>query len=87
MLGAADLIDWVDEGDLERAAVRVLPVVGQFMSNPGLMPTILGNDLSGRLRAFIEGRNLTVEALRNPSLRFDSCQRSSLRRKRRHPVG
>ena len=29
------------------------------------MRTILGNDLSGRLRGFIEGRDLTVEALRN----------------------
>ena len=65
MLGAVDLIDWADEGDLERAAVRILPVVGQFMSNPGLMRIILGNDLSGRLRAFIEGRDLTVERLRN----------------------
>jgi chromosome partitioning protein len=65
MLGAVDLIDWADEGDLERAAVRILPVVGQFMSNPGLMRIILGNDLSGRLRAFIEGRDLTVETLRN----------------------
>jgi chromosome partitioning protein len=65
MLGAVDLIDWADEGDLARAAVRILPVVGQFMSNPGLMRIILGNDLSGRLRAFIEGRDLTVETLRN----------------------
>jgi chromosome partitioning protein len=65
MLGAVDLVDWADERDLERAAVRILPVVGQFMSNPGLMRTILGNDLSGRLRGFIEGRDLTVEALRN----------------------
>ena len=24
MLGAVDLIDWADEGDLERAAVRIL---------------------------------------------------------------
>ena len=65
MLGAVDLIDWADEGDLERAAVRILPVVGQFISNPGLMRIILGNDLSGRLRAFIEGRDFTVETLRN----------------------
>jgi cellulose biosynthesis protein BcsQ len=65
MLGAVDLIDWVDKGDLERAAVRILPVVGQFMSNPGFVRKILGNDLSERLRAFIEGRNLTVETLRN----------------------
>ena len=65
VLGGVDLVDWADEGDLERAAVRILPVVGQFMTDPGLMRTILGNDLSGRLRAFIEGRNLTVEALRN----------------------
>src|SRR3984957_5526588 len=35
------------------------------MSNPGFMRKILGNDLSGRLRAFIEARDLTVEALRN----------------------
>jgi chromosome partitioning protein len=65
MLGAVDLVDWADEGDLERAAVRILPVVGQFTSNPGLMRIILGNDLSRRLRAFIEGRDLTVETLRN----------------------
>jgi chromosome partitioning protein len=65
MLGAVDLIDWADKGDLERAAVRILPVVGQFMSNPGLMRIILGNDLSGRLRAFIEGCDFTVETLRN----------------------
>ena len=65
MLGAVDLVDWADEGDLERAAVRILPVVGQFVSNPGLMRIILGDDLSGRLRAFIEGRDLTVETLRN----------------------
>ena len=64
MLGGVDLIDWIDEGDLERAAIRILPVVGQFMSNPGLTRTILGKDLSGRLRAFIGGRDLTVEALR-----------------------
>src|ERR1700722_10019490 len=69
MLGAVDLVDWADEGDLERAAVRILPVVGQFVSNPGLVRIILGNDLSGRLRAFIEGRDLTVETLRK--LRFD----------------
>jgi hypothetical protein len=86
MLGAVDLIDWADEGDLERAAVRILPIVSQFMSNPGLMRKILGNDLSGRLRAFIEGHNLTVETLRNLHS-FDSCQRSYLCRKRRHPVG
>jgi chromosome partitioning protein len=65
MLGAVDLIDWVDEGDLERAAIRILPVVGQFISNPGRMRICLCNDLSGRLRAFLEGRDLTVEALRN----------------------
>ena len=35
------------------------------MSNPGLMRIILGNDLSGRLRAFIEGRDLTVVTLRD----------------------
>ncbi len=65
MLGAVDLIDWADEGDLERTAVRILPVVGKFISNPGLMRRILGSALSGRLRAFIEGQNLTVETLRN----------------------
>ena len=64
MLGAVDLIDWADEGDLERAAVRILPVVGQFISNPGLTRIILGDDLSERLRAFVEGRDLTVETLR-----------------------
>jgi chromosome partitioning protein len=64
VLGGVDLVDWADEGDLERAAVRILPVVGQFISNPSLMRIILGNDLSGRLRAFIEGRDLTVETLR-----------------------
>ena len=41
MLGAVDLIDWVDKGDLERAAVRILPVVGQFMSNPGFVRKFL----------------------------------------------
>ena len=65
MLGAVDLIDWANEGDLERAAVRLLPVVGQFISNPGLTRIILGDDLSERLRAFVEGRDLTVETLRN----------------------
>jgi hypothetical protein len=65
MLGAVDLIDWADEGDLERAAVRILPVVGQFVSNPGLTRIILGDDLSERLRAFLEGRDLAVEMLRN----------------------
>ena len=64
MLGAVDLIDWADEGDLERAAVRILPVVGQFISNPGLTRVILGDDLSELLRAFVEGRDLTVETLR-----------------------
>jgi chromosome partitioning protein len=65
MLGAVDLIDWADEGDLERAALRILPVVGQFMSDPGLMRIILGNNLSGRLRAFIKGRELSAETLRH----------------------
>ena len=64
MLGAVDLIDWADEGDLERAAVRILPVVGQFMSNPGPMRIILGNDIAGRLRGFIKGRDFDVAALR-----------------------
>jgi chromosome partitioning protein len=64
MLGAVDLIDWIDEGDLERAAVRILPVVGQFVSNPGLMRIILGDELSERLCAFVEGRDLAVETLR-----------------------
>jgi chromosome partitioning protein len=64
MLGTVDLINWTDEGDLERAAIRILPVVGQFKSNPGLMRIILGDDLSARLRAFIEGRDLTVATLR-----------------------
>jgi chromosome partitioning protein len=64
MLGAADLNDWTDEGDLERAAIRILPIVGRFITNPDPVREILGNDLSGRLRAFLEGRDLTVETLR-----------------------
>ena len=87
MLGGVDLIGWTDEGDLERAEIRILPVVGRFMSNPGLMRTILGKDLSGRLRAFIGGRDLTVEILRKLRSDLNSRQRSSLRRKCRHPVG
>jgi hypothetical protein len=67
MLGAADLNGWTDEGDLERAAIRILPVVGRFITNPDPVREILGNDLSGRLRAFLEGRDLTVETLRKLS--------------------
>lgn len=64
MLGGVDLIDWVDEADLLRAEIRLLPVVERFASDPGLMRLILGNDLSGRIRAFKRGRDLSVEALR-----------------------
>ncbi|MGO9702115.1 MAG: hypothetical protein ACLPX7_22960 [Xanthobacteraceae bacterium] len=63
MLGGVDLIDWADEADLLRAEIRLLPVVERFASNPGLMRLILGNELSGRLRAFTKGRDLSVEAL------------------------
>jgi hypothetical protein len=64
MLGGVDLIDWVDEADLLRAEMRLLPIVERFRSDPGLMRLILGNDLSGRLRAFTKGRDLSVDALR-----------------------
>jgi hypothetical protein len=64
MLGAADLTDWAGEDDLVRAQIRLLPVVRRFVADPGLMRMILGNDLSGRLRTFIKGRDLDVEALR-----------------------
>jgi hypothetical protein len=64
MLGPVDLEDWADEDDLVRAQIRLLPVVHRFASDPGLMRIILGNDISGRLRAFIKGRELSVEALR-----------------------
>jgi hypothetical protein len=63
MLSVADLQDWADEGDLMRAEIRLLPIVARFASGPELANTTLGNDLSGRLRAFIEGRDLNVEAL------------------------
>jgi hypothetical protein len=52
MLGAADLIDWTDEGDLERAAIRILPVVGRFITNPDPVREILGSDLSGDCALF-----------------------------------
>ena len=64
MLGNADLQDWADEGDVVRAEIRLLPVIARFASDPAPMEIILGNDLSGRLRAFIKGRNLNVAALR-----------------------
>ena len=64
MLGGVDLIDWADEADLLRAEIRLLPVVERFASDPGLMRLILGNDLSGRLRTFKKGQDLSVEALR-----------------------
>jgi hypothetical protein len=64
MLGAADLTDWAGEDDLVRAEIRLLPIVRRFAADPGLMRIILGNDLSGRLRTFIKGRDLDVEALR-----------------------
>jgi hypothetical protein len=63
MLGPADLRDWADEDDLVRAEIRLLPVVRRFASDPGLMRIILGNDISGRVRAFVKGRELSVEAL------------------------
>lgn len=64
VLGGVDLIDWADEADLLRAEIRLLPVVERFASDPGLMRLILGNDLSGRLRTFKKGQDLSVEALR-----------------------
>jgi hypothetical protein len=64
MLGSADLQDWADEGDLVRAEIRLLPVVARFASDPGPAQITLGNDLSGRLRAFMSGRDLNAEALR-----------------------
>jgi hypothetical protein len=63
MLGPIDLEDWADEDDLVRAEIRLLPVVHRFASDPGLMRILLGNEISGRLRAFIKGRELSVEAL------------------------
>ena len=63
MLGPADLRDWADEDDLVRAEIRLLPVVRRFASDPGLMRIILGNDISGRVRAFMKGRDLSVHAL------------------------
>jgi hypothetical protein len=64
MLGAADLQDGADEADLVRAEIRPLPVVQRFASDPGLMRIILGNDISGRLRAFNKGQDLDLETLR-----------------------
>jgi hypothetical protein len=64
MLGAVDLQHWADEDDLVRAEIRLLPVVHRFASDPGLMRIILGNDISGRLRAFNKGRDLNIESLR-----------------------
>jgi hypothetical protein len=63
MLGCVDLQDWADEGDLVRAEIRLLRVVARFAADPGPTQIILGNDLSGRLRAFVKGGNLNVEAL------------------------
>jgi hypothetical protein len=64
MLGAADLTDWAGEDDLVRAEIRLQPVVRRFAADPGLMRIILGNDIAGRLRGFIKGRDLDVDALR-----------------------
>ncbi len=64
MLGSADLQDWADEGDLVRAGIRLLPVVARFASDPEPMQITLGHNLSGRLRAFMKGRDLSVAALR-----------------------
>jgi hypothetical protein len=64
MLGYADLKDWADEGDLVRAEIRLLPVIARFASDPGSTQITLGNNLSGRLRAFMRGRDFNVEALR-----------------------
>ena len=63
MLGSADLQDWADEGDLVRAEIRLLPIVAPFASDRGPIQMTLGNDLSGRLRAFIKGQDLKVDAL------------------------
>ena len=63
MLGYADLQDWADEGDLVRAEIRLLPVVARFLSDPGLAEMTLGDDLSGRLRGFVAGRDLNIEVL------------------------
>lgn len=64
MLSWADLEHWADEDDMVRAEVRLLPIVARFASDPGSTELVLGNDLSGRLRAFIKGRTFNVEALR-----------------------
>ena len=64
MLGGVDLTGWADEGDLVRAEIRLLPIVQRFTSESGVMQKILGHDLSLRLRAFNQGRNLNVDALR-----------------------
>jgi len=64
MLGAADLTDWAGEDDLVRAEIRLQPVVRRFAADPGLMRIILGNDIAGRLRGFIKGRDFDVAALR-----------------------
>lgn len=63
MLGSVDLQAWSDEGDLERAEIRRLPIVTQFASEPGLASKILGSDLARRLRAFSQRLNLNAEAL------------------------
>jgi hypothetical protein len=64
MLGAVDLQDWADEGDLVRAEIRLLPAAARFASGSGPAHIVLEGDLSGRLRAFMSGRDLNVEALR-----------------------
>jgi hypothetical protein len=64
VLGGVDLQVWADEGDLERAEIRLLPIVTKFSSEPDLTSKILGSDLSRRLRAFNQGLNLNAEALR-----------------------
>lgn len=64
MLGGVDLQAWAEEGDLERAEIRLLPIVTRFASEPSLTQKILGSELSQRLRAFNQGPNLNAEALR-----------------------
>jgi hypothetical protein len=82
MLSCADLQDWADEDDLARAEIRLLPVVARFASDPGSTQIILGNDLSGRLRAFIEGWNFNVEALRCLLADLREADRSTPRKSR-----
>jgi hypothetical protein len=64
MLGGVDLRGWDDESDLVRAEIRLLPVVHRFTSEPDVIQASLGKDLSRRLRAFNDGQDLDVSALR-----------------------